>query len=50
MEEIVRARSAKAKRMSIVEREALVDRAVQDCRQGDIYQHSQIWVVVGKKL
>lgn len=30
--------------------EYLLDRGVQETRHGDIYQHSEIWVVVGKRV
>jgi SAM-dependent methyltransferase len=30
--------------------EYLLDRAVMETRHGDVYQHSEIWVIVGRKI
>lgn len=35
--------------MNVKDAEYLLDRAAQETRHGDIYQHSEIWAVVGKK-
>lgn len=36
--------------MDAKEAEYLLDRAVQETRNGDVYQHSEVWVLIGRKI